>query len=570
MDSVHGRHGAAGSDKLGEWCVSCKTDGHEIIATGFCKDCEEYMCNECWNVHCKPRKMRGHAIVPVGKEDKEEHQFTKSGKIITMCTDKCPVHQEKFIEYFCHTHEQLCCTACNVINHKTCSDVVYIPDVVSGLTESEEILKLTKKLEAVGNSLVYNKACIKTNLKASKEINKDAKKQNATLQRELFERIEKKKTELDSEADRIFDNDSKKMNQLEKTCAGVMGELDEITAKLNDIKESGQLCQLFVTMKGAKISAGLLEDKVHEIELTNNVQRYAYKPNAKCVDLKNTLDSIGELVPEHSQKSLVSHCTDIDLAFVGDKSNTKCFISGLSIISQKHIVATDMENNSAKLIDTTQNKLVYTLLLQSAPRDITKVTDEEVVLTLPESKMLQFLSVSTEGKLKSKREVSVGGQCYGIVCNRKELFVSFIPSIFIQSSKIKVLDFDGQVLKTLTQKLLGSPGYLALSNDQSTLYVSDWGNSTVTSVSMEGKVIATYYAEELKMPHGLVCTRGGSVYVCGRQSKNIHQLSANCEKVQVLSDVVNGSAEPFSVAFSDKEHKLYIGLDNRVSIFSVI
>lgn len=287
--------------------------------------------------------------------------------------------------------------------------------------------------------------------------------------------------------------------------------------------------------------------------------------------MRDTLENTGQLVSDHPQKALVKYLYTTEITSDLDEAKSDCCISGLVIVSRKYIAAIDQLNKSANLIDLVSNKVNHTLNLQSQPRGISRISDDEVVVTIPEKKKLQFLSVSPEGQLTRGREVAVNGQCYGIIYLEQQLIVSFIPSLFLHKSRIKVLDMDGKELKTLTEQYTGSPGYLALSYDQSSLYVSDWGNSSVTRMSLDGKILSTYSADDLKMPHGIVCARDGTVFVCGRQTNNIHQLSDNCEIIQVLFNADSGLTEPYSIAVKeDKDRKLFIGTGNKIKAFSLI
>ncbi|XP_053386654.1 uncharacterized protein LOC128550838 [Mercenaria mercenaria] len=47
-------------------CDPCKTAGDEIEAAGYCKDCDEYLCDSCYKSHSRSKTTRHHAL-----EDKD-------------------------------------------------------------------------------------------------------------------------------------------------------------------------------------------------------------------------------------------------------------------------------------------------------------------------------------------------------------------------------------------------------------------------------------------------------------------------------------------------------------------
>ena len=64
---------------------------------------------------------------------------------------------------------------------------------------------------------------------------------------------------------------------------------------------------------------------------------------------------------------------------------------------------------------------------------------------------------------------------------------------FLYPGSVKVLDLEGHVLNVIStdykgQQLFEEPFYIALSPDQKTLYVSDKGNHSVTSMDLNGTV----------------------------------------------------------------------------------
>ena len=101
----------------------CSLEEHkEINAIKYCPECRIYMCNKCDTTHSSLLKNHHHPY----KLNKEEEIFTG------FCKEKN--HPYK-LEYFCKTHNQLCCGLCTVKfnekregQHKDC-DVCYIEDI---------------------------------------------------------------------------------------------------------------------------------------------------------------------------------------------------------------------------------------------------------------------------------------------------------------------------------------------------------------------------------------------------------------------------------------------------------
>ena len=98
------------------------TEHEEISAISYCNKCDIYMCNKCEITHsnlCKNHKM-----------------FIIKKDIEVVFTGLCPEeNHNKELEFFCKTHNQLCCAVCvckirkkNIGNHKDC-EVCMIEDI---------------------------------------------------------------------------------------------------------------------------------------------------------------------------------------------------------------------------------------------------------------------------------------------------------------------------------------------------------------------------------------------------------------------------------------------------------
>ncbi len=78
----------------------CSLNEHkEINAINYCTKCNIYMCNKCLKFHSEI--FKNHSLINLEKEN---------GDIfIDICKEEN--HQNK-LEFFCKTHNTLCCLAC--------------------------------------------------------------------------------------------------------------------------------------------------------------------------------------------------------------------------------------------------------------------------------------------------------------------------------------------------------------------------------------------------------------------------------------------------------------------------
>ena len=202
----------------------CSSKKHlEIDAINYCKDCKIYLCNKCQNLHL----------------DLYEHQLYNLDKdgINDIFTDICQIENHKIkVDYFCKTHNQLCCGLCiakiknKLYGQHTDCNVCLIEDI-----------KDEKK----------NK--LKENIKQLKDLSKSLNESINQL-KILFENINKNKEELKIQIQKIFTKIRNALNEREDELLlevenkyninyfgeDIIKETEQLPNKINDSLNKGK------------------------------------------------------------------------------------------------------------------------------------------------------------------------------------------------------------------------------------------------------------------------------------------------------------------------------------------
>ena len=114
----------------------------------------------------------------------------------------------------------------------------------------------------------------------------------------------------------------------------------------------------------------------------------------------------------------------------------------------------------------------------------------------------------------------------------------------------------GKVLKSIMTdinevELFKFPRYLTISVEQTgeVLYVSDDGTNTITKLSMEGDVLATYTHKSWRGMHGLTCVGGGQFIVCNYGGHTVEKVSEDGRKVTTLLNTTYGITYTWSLCY---------------------
>ena len=176
----------------------CSFSEHkEIDSKFYCKDCKVYMCNKCINFHSK--FLEKHTLINLEKE--EDEIFTG------ICTEEN--HQIE-LEYFCKTHNKLCCAACiakikrnqNGL-HKDC-DVCQIEDIKE--EKKNKIKENIKYLEDLSNNLEKLIISLKSIFEQIKTNKEEIKMQIQTTFTKIRNELNNREDELLLNVEKEFEN----------------------------------------------------------------------------------------------------------------------------------------------------------------------------------------------------------------------------------------------------------------------------------------------------------------------------------------------------------------------------
>ena len=188
----------------------------------YCQECKIYMCKKCQNLHSG--LFTNHHIYNINK---------KSNDIFTgLCKEK--THSNR-LDYYCKSHNQLCCVDCLCIieddekgQHKNC-DVCVIKKIKD---TKKKLLKENNYLECLSNSLKQSIDQLKR-IFEEKNINKEEVKLEIQNNfKELKKILDERENKLLIEVDKKFDDILFKEDFIKQT--------EELPKKVNDLLNKGK------------------------------------------------------------------------------------------------------------------------------------------------------------------------------------------------------------------------------------------------------------------------------------------------------------------------------------------
>ncbi|XP_060551647.1 uncharacterized protein LOC132713179 [Ruditapes philippinarum] len=193
---------------------------------------------------------------------------------------------------------------------------------------------------------------------------------------------------------------------------------------------------------------------------------------------------------------------------INSKAEKGCNITGIAIISEAEILFAEYDNVCLNIFNHKEGKITSTMKTSSGPADVTTINSLSAATTLPEEGKIMF--INTQNGLSVSHSLQVGIGCSGIDHRNGIMAVTFIKPAAVQ-----VLDKEGHILHQVSDtSILDRPLYVSLSNDNVSMYVSDWKNNAVYEFTLTGLLKTTIKSKEMKFPCGLTFTNCGNVAAC--------------------------------------------------------
>jgi 6-phosphogluconolactonase (cycloisomerase 2 family) len=238
-----------------------------------------------------------------------------------------------------------------------------------------------------------------------------------------------------------------------------------------------------------------------------------------------------------------------------------------------------MYNENLKVADSNFH-LVTQTKLSTEPWDLCAISDDQVIVSLPREKKLQYFTISSTihpAKKIGSNELTVKpSQFYGVAYHQDKLYVTCPKD---DPPNIKILNMQGSQLQEIAatsqdqeQSLFNDPLYISVRHDGKMVYVSDSGNQTIVTVNLKKDGTNTQYPMPLANPPGGVTSLiDGDVFICGFKSNKIHVMNKHG---QIQDEIVGSDGDlvsPQSIAFSTRSKFMIVTMQksDMVKVFRV-
>ena len=532
-------------------------------ANGYCKDCNQFLCQNCHDTHKKFGAFTNHQLTSL------DELATSASQLIHVKQEKamnCSKHDRSF-KIFCETCEELICRDCTIGDHKN-HDCTPIKDSYDKhCQELETSLNPVKKMI---DDIVNVLTALTKREDEVKEQGDMVKQEINVMVEKMIEKLRQSERQLTREVEIAVDSKLQVLSCQKKSAEMSLSQLKDCIEFVEQSLKTGSNQQVLVSKKQ------MMEHTSH-VTKEINVEEYIPIEKADIQLIKNDKMelSIGDIVYTALQQCKVKKIDRCQITCEKERFSFPLelpfFIVPLSLLTCS-VVSTDNTPINTT-VTTTEHPGVYRIHcspVMNGPHQVNvqvnNVQLESTSLVIPFNPYLaKHTSIRTIDGLNRPRGAVVSDDGHVIVAER-------------DGNCITVLDREGKKLKSFTSSgniKFSSPCNVAITPDNCIL-VTD--SHKIQKLTMDGKLIASVGQQgskplEFNYPRGVtISPTTGQIYVADSDNCRIQVL--NPDLTFSYSFGSKGSAEgqfssPRFIAI-DNEGLVYVSDRNnhRIQVFN--
>ncbi|XP_021378662.1 E3 ubiquitin-protein ligase TRIM9-like [Mizuhopecten yessoensis] len=550
------------------FCKPCEKKGNtKTPATIWCKTCNVLFCDTC--------KLEYHDLIHEGCETVDV--TGKGGMVQRQVTKqvRCEKHTEK-MDYYCEDHQILGCSRCITIDHRRC-------EVVTTTQEYCDKLKKESRLDDLKTSLKKTTEAIELLIKEFGEQLQTLLEDQDTGLKSLADLRQRIDTRLDAmqknSTDELIATYKEEKDNLEMSmqkCERLMFSIQNTIESSGTAIQKNDTVDTILLFQRGQAEVKSYEDLITEMrkKFTTVRIKHSVDPNLLTLD-KDIPLSMGKIKIEKNLNSLsgpkspLSKCgvTEVSKFCIKCPSDVlNCHAPGVVYLPDDHIVVGDYNNKKIKLF-TVSGKCEDVMKVSGKPHDMCLLDDNTVAVANYDASVIYVIKVeSSKLSLMSEIKLSQNITPWGITTTGDGFTVSSKGDLYNVQQNGNTQHI--QTCSSQCYHLVSDPRTRHLYGSQPT---STSGRVAVFRLS-DGTRTDMATVGVLKEAFGVDVDGEGNVYVCGRESNNVVQMSEEGAHVRELLTSSDGVVSPRAMSVCGNKFVVTnqsIGNQNNVHVFQL-
>ncbi|VDI49318.1 Hypothetical predicted protein [Mytilus galloprovincialis] len=569
--------------EIATFCDICLARDLNKLAEEFCPQCEEVLCGDCRNHHKISKSSKSHQTISIGK-------YNKLPSFIKQIKHTCEEH-DCSLEFYCKSHDSLCCKLCLISGHKECKETIFIEDFLGPSSRHQSaaldnIEKILKNLECNISSAIKDRNRNLTDLREQKQV--------------IAEQIKEKRLKINTVLDNLEETLLKQVSAIEneygRKIREVIAKLEDEKKNVDEIKEDVDSVKMFGSNLQIFIGTKEYQEKVSNNDI--NIQMLNDNGSLNNVTMDCVFDeklerflkgvkAFGDTKVNNSEKH-------VSFAWKGDISAQllKCISRAKSIehmsvrlvrtinINRKGLTGcTMLESGEMFFVKEYTNHLLkycpdgelhseirINPLMSRIGYDLAMVDSNTVALSSSGNLPHKIYLIDTE-RAETRQVFDINDFSYGLsyhnesfVCCTSNNGIIIFDRSYQNAPNVRILP---NVPKKLTK-------HYVTSNENSVLH-SNCNDNSVVSYDFSGQVQWKYSDSMLRKPYGITMDSYSNIYVAGSESNNIVVISKDGKQAKELIGASDGISNPRAIYFHKTKNIILVtNYKGTASLFDVI
>lgn len=550
------------------YCGPCSRDRQHHEAEGYCIDCAEYFCSTCIKHHKNLKITKNHVLRDRKAMPKYRPILENNEDEVSM--ELCDIHSNELLRYYCKDHDDPCCSVCATLKHRQCKQILYIPDIKAKKTnkQSEGMIRCIKTLV---NQFDKVRDETNNNIKILDMQKNDFQKTMLKVHEDILTLLHSLERVIAKDMCTVHESEKSYLIRRAEACDNIIRSLQISNSNLDIALQNGVESKTFLQLKKTTKQVTQFQTQLETLKNKNaDSLKFKFQLSSQVRDFLKNTTNLGTLEILNCPTKSAVVLMEFKVTSASDPYQV-CDITGCTVLEDGRIVLVDMYNESLKLFGTDRNLAAHSKL-SAEPWDITVVSSDQVVISLPREKKLQFFQVGNahlNPRHKIGPTLTKSSQFYGVEYYQDKFYVTCPKD---DPPCMKILDMQGKEICTITsspqeRNLFTDPLYLTISQDGKVVYISDSGNNTTVCLELSGERRVKTFADPENNPMGgLVIQTDGNLYVCGFKTGSVMNLTRDCMFVNNLIGKESGLKNPQAICYIPMQHQLLVTMQKSDSV----
>ena len=534
-------------------CQACKRKNKTEIAKLWCENCSEALCETCKDYHGIMKMLTSHKVIPINKMGTLKSPLQSADLY-------CREHPEGQLESYCSEHSAVCCISCVMLKHRKCENVGKVVDVANYKKSSEELKKLQKSfrdmksdLQNLADSHIQNEQefekCL-TSIKSEvgisinrilrhfESLREDMFQEINAAQKEMLPIISRDKDKLQCKLAAV-DNDIRLLQTNIEHAAPA-----QFLQTLAILTEQNSTIEQFI--ENAKESFRNIKVSFKENENTKEIVRTIKKWGTLSIERQRIIDS-------NEVKLEGIHMMSAIPTLIKEVNTNHNHIQGIAILDDGRFITSRYRLQVVELWDDAYS-IIASLSVPGEPYGIKMLNSTDGMVSIEDKALISF---------KVLNNVMIEMETINVPVSYD--FTFYKGKYYIGSNK-KIIVLDDSRKRERHITVNGQVGYIT-TRDDDTLWYTFYNEKTLNCIKLDGSPVFQYSHHKLQWTKGVTVDRFGNIYVCGSDSKNVHQLSHDGKLKRIILNNLPGN--PYSIGFNKRNDKVVLVSHGHVLIYKL-